>query len=151
ELARQSLGLLRALDDEWDGALGVEPVEWLVALPMAIPRDAELGPLVDVLDPDQAHEAEPELGALPGALLIREQGRVHPLRLAAALAARAGTVATAVEMLGIEVGGGRVTAVRTSDGDFRPGAVIFATGFAPAVPGLEALTVPQRWVKGHLV
>jgi glycine oxidase len=151
DLARNSLRLLRALDDEWDGALGVEPVEWLIALPQAIPLDTDLGRLVDVLDPDQAHEAEPELGALPGALLIREQGRVHPLRLAAALAARAGMVATGVEMLGIEVGGGYVTAVRTSHGDFHPGAVVLATGLAPVVPGLDELAVPQRWVKGHLL
>jgi glycine oxidase len=151
DFGRNSLRLLRKLDDEWDGALAVEPVEWLVALPQAIPLDADLGPLVDVLDPDQAHEAEPELGALLGALLIREQGRVHPLRLAAAFAARAGTVATGVEMLGIHMDGDRVTAVRTSHGDIHPGAVVLATGLAPELPGLDELRVPQRWVKGHLL
>jgi glycine oxidase len=151
DLGRSSLRLLRAVDDEWDGALGIQPIEWLVALPQAIPLDADLGPLVDVLDADQAHEAEPELGAVPGALLIREQGRVHPLRLAVALAARAGTVATGVEMLGIEVRGDRVTAIRTSHGDIQPGAVVFATGLAPELPGLDGLAVPQRWVKGHLL
>src|SRR5205807_824525 len=36
-LARTSLQLLRALDAEWDGAIGVEPLEWLVALPQALP------------------------------------------------------------------------------------------------------------------
>ncbi|HEY3095222.1 MAG TPA: FAD-dependent oxidoreductase [Acidimicrobiia bacterium] len=151
DLARQSLALLRALDDEWDRAVGVEAVDWLVALPQALPLDADLGPLVDVLDPGGAHAAEPELGAVPGALRIHHQGRVHPLRLAAALAARAGTVATGTEMQDIAVTGERVTAVRTSNGDFYAGAVVFATGLAPALPGLAALTVPQRWVKGHLL
>lgn len=151
ELGRRSLGLLRALDNEWDGALGVEPLEWLVALPRAIPLDADLGALVDVLDPDAARVAEPELGDVPGALRIREQGRVDPLHLAAALAARAGTVATGVEMLGASAAEGRVSAVHTTHGDFRPGAVVFATGLAPESPGLDALTVPQRRVKGHLL
>lgn len=150
-LARQSLDLLRALDDEWDGALGVEPLEWLVALPRALPLDADLGPLVDVLDPDDAHAAEPELGDVPGALRIRGQARVHPLRLTAALAARAGVVATGMEMIGVTADGGRITTVRTSHGDIHPGAVVFATGLAPALPDVAALAVPQRQVKGHLL
>jgi len=150
-LARTSLALLRALDAEWDGAIGVEPLEWLVALPQALPLDADLGALVDVLDPDGAHAIEPELGDVPGALRIQEQARVHPLRLAAALASRAGTVATGVEMLGVTAAGGRVTAVRTSHGDIHPGAVVFSTGLAPQLPELPAPAVPQRWVKGHLL
>lgn len=151
EFARHSLDLLRALDDEWDGSLGVEAVEWLVALPQSLPPDADLGPLVDVLDADAAHEAEPELGVVPGALRIRKQGRVHPLRLAAALAPRAGAVLTGVEMHGVVVAGNRVTAVRTSSGDVHPGAVVFATGLAPVLPELDGLALPQRWVKGHLL
>jgi glycine oxidase len=151
ELARDSLGLLRALDEEWEGAVGVEPVDWLVALPQAIPLDTDLGPLVDVLDADGARDAEPELGAVPGAVRIRGQARVHPLRLAAALAARAGTVATGIEMHDVAVTGNRVVAVRTSRGDFHPGAVVLATGLAPDLPGLHELKVPQRWVKGHLL
>jgi len=140
--------LLRVLDDEWGGAMGVEPLDWLVALPQALPPDAEL---VDVLDPHGAHAVEPELGDVPGALRIREQSRVHPLRLAAALAARAGVVATGVEMRGVTTSGGRVTAVRTSHGDIHPGAVVFATGLAPQLPELSAPAMPQRWVKGHLL
>ena len=150
-LARASLQLLRALDDEWDGAIGVETLDWLVALPQAVPLDAELGALVDVLDPDRAHAVEPELGDVPGALRIREQSRVHPLRLAAAFAARVGAAATGVEMRGVTTSGGRVIAVRTSHGDIHPGAVVFATGVAPKLPELPELAVPQRWVKGHLL
>jgi glycine oxidase len=150
-LARTSLHMLRALDDEWDGAIGVEPLDWLVVLPQALPPDAELGALVDVLDPDRAHAVEPELGDVPGALRIREQSRVHPLRLAAALAVRAGVVASGVEMRDAITAGGRVTAVRTSHGDIHPGAVVFATGVAPQLPELPGLAVPQRWVKGHLL
>jgi glycine oxidase len=151
DLGRRSLELVRALDDEWDGALAVEPLEWLVALPKAVAVGTNLGPLVDVLDADGARESEPALGDVPGALRIRGQGRVHPLRLAAALAGRAGMVATGVEMDGLTVEAGRVAAVRTSHGDFHPGEVVFATGLAPTLPDLPDLDVPQRWVKGHLL
>jgi glycine/D-amino acid oxidase-like deaminating enzyme len=150
-LARTSLQLLRLLDDEWDGAIAVQPLEWVVALPNAVPLETKLGPLVDVLDPDRAHAVEPELGDVPGALRIREQARVHPLRLAVALAGRAGAVATGVEMRGVTRDGGRIVTVRTSHGDIRPGSVVFATGSAPAAPEFPELAVPQRWVKGHLV
>jgi glycine oxidase len=150
-LAPTSLQLLRELDDEWGGAVGVEPVEWIVALPQALPIETDLGPLVDVLDPEDAHAAEPELGEVPGALRIRGQARVHPLTLAAALAARAGAVATGVEMLGVAGDDGRVTTVRTSHGDIHPGAVVFTTGLAPVLSDVPELAVPQRWVKGHLV
>jgi glycine oxidase len=150
-LARTSLQLLRALDYEWGGAIGVEPLEWLVALPQALPLEADLGPLVDVLDPDAARAAEPELGDVAGALHIRGQARVHPLLLAAALSARAGSAATGIEMLGVARDGSRVTTVRTSHGDIHPGTVVFATGLAPALAGVPELAVPQRWVKGHLL
>ena len=150
-LARTSLQLLRALDHEWEGTIGIEPIDWIVALPRPLPLDAELGALVDVLDPDGAHAVEPELGDVVGALRIREQARVHPLRLAAALAARAGEVATGVEMRGVATVGGRVTTVHTSHGDIHPGAVVFATGLAPQLAELPARDVPQRWVKGHLL
>jgi glycine oxidase len=150
-LARGSLDLLRTLDAEWDGAIGVEPLEWLVALPQELPLDTDLGQLVDVLDPAAAHRAEPELGDVRGALRIRGQARVHPLRLAAALAGHAGSVATGVEMVGVVTDHGRITTVRTSNGDVHPGAVVFATGLAPVLPDVPELTVPQRWVKGHLV
>ena len=120
-------------------------------MPRALPLDAELGALVDVLDPDGAHAVEPELGDVLGALRIREQARVHPLRLAAAFAAHTGVVATGVEMRGVATAGGRVTTVHTSHGDIHPGAVVFATGLAPQVAELPVPDVPQRWVKGHLL
>jgi glycine/D-amino acid oxidase-like deaminating enzyme len=72
---------------------------------------------------------------------------VHPLRLAAALARRAGSVATGVAMTDLEVGGGRIVRVRTTAGELHPGVVVFATGLAPE-PWVQ---LAQRLVKGHLV
>lgn len=147
-LGRAGLDHWHRLDDEWGGALGVEPVEWLAALPAAIPTDTDLGPAATVLDGEMAHEREPELGDVPGALLLHDQGRVNPLQAATTFATRAGTVATGVEMLGVTIDGGRITTVGTSHGDFHPGAVVFATGLAPPLPGLD---LEQQWVKGHLL
>ena len=147
-LARRSLEHWRTLDREWDGALGIEPLEWLAILPGEIPPGTDLGPTATVLDADGARALEPELGDVVGALHLHDQARVDPLRAAVAFAARGGTVATGVEMLGVSVRGGRVTSVGTTAGDIHPGAVVFATGLAPPVPGLA---VAQEWVKGHLL
>ncbi len=147
-LARHSLDLWRTLDEEWDGALGIEPLEWLAILPSEIPPGTDLGPTATVLDADGARALEPELGELAGALHLHDQARVDPLRAAVTFAGRGGTVATGVEMLGVSVRGGQVTSVGTTAGEIHPGAVVFATGLAPPVTGLA---VPQEWVKGHLL
>ena len=97
ELGRASFDLWRALDVEWSGALGVEPCGWLVALTDPIPAGVDLGSRVEVLDSDGAHAAEPELGEVAGGLLVKDQGRVHPLVAASAFAARVGSVGSGVE------------------------------------------------------
>jgi len=152
ELGRASFDLWRALDAEWNGALGVEPCGWLVALADPIPPGVDLGSRVAVFDADGAHAAEPELGEVAGGLLVKDQGRVHPLVAASAFAARVGSVGSGVEMLRVETSGGRVTTVHTPHGNVQPGAVVFATGLAPTVDGLviDELT-DQRWIKGHLL
>ncbi len=149
ELARRSLDRWRSLDAELDGALGVEPADWIIALPDAVPPGSPVGDRVEILDRDAAHALEPELGpGIGGALRIPDQGRVHPLVAASVFAKHAGQVACGVEVTGIDVASSRVTTVHTSAGDFEPGAVVFATGLAPDFLGIE---IPQRLVKGHLL
>jgi glycine oxidase len=145
-LGRASLDLYRRLDAEWNGALGVQPLDWLLPLPDLPAQQLDAG-AGEVLDADATRAVEPRLAPVPGALLLRDQARVHPLRTAAALAARAGTVATGVEMVGLETRRDRVVRVRTSHGDFEPGAVVLATGTVTHwdVP------ITQKLVKGHLV
>src|SRR2546425_794688 len=82
---------------------------------------------VELLPADTAVAVEPALGDPVAALLVHDQAHVNPLRVAAALARRAGTVATGVTMTAVEANGSR-TRVRTSAGDVSPGAVVFATG-----------------------
>jgi glycine/D-amino acid oxidase-like deaminating enzyme len=146
-LARSSLELYRRLDREWDGALGLR---WAPRLLLPEPPPAGLRPWpgVELLDRGQVAELEPALAPVAGpGLLAADQGQVHPLRLAAALAGRAGGVATGIAMTGAETAGDRIATVHTSAGELHPGVVVFATGLAP----LPWVRIPQRLVKGHLV
>jgi glycine/D-amino acid oxidase-like deaminating enzyme len=145
-LARASLALYRQLDQDWDRALGLERMAGLQLLPAGPPPGGPW-PGVELLDSDQVAELVPELVPMPAGLLAPDQARVHPLRLAAALARRAGSVATGVAMTDLQVAGGRIVRVRTTAGELHPGVVVFATGLAPE----PWVRVPQRLVKGHLV
>jgi glycine oxidase len=145
-LAQASLALYHQLDQDWDRALGLERMAGLQLLPEGPPPGGPW-PGVELLDRDQVAELVPELVPMPAGLLAHDQARVHPLRLAAALAHRAGSVATGVAMTDLEVAGGRIVRVRTTAGELHPGVVVFATGLAPE----PWVRVPQRLVKGHLV
>jgi glycine oxidase len=78
------------------------------------------------------------------------QARVNPLRALARLAAHLPSVSTGVSALRASVRDGRVDALDTSIGEFRPANVVFATGTPPRVEGL-ALEVPASEVKGHML
>jgi glycine/D-amino acid oxidase-like deaminating enzyme len=73
--------------------------------------------------------------------VIPAQSHADPLRMCAAFARRAGTIATGVEVTGVE----RDT-VHTTNGVVRPANVVFATGDVP-----DEAAVAQSWVKGHLI
>lgn len=84
---------------------------------------------------------------VPPDLRIPDQAHVDPLRLAAALARRAGTILTRTEAGYTLTSGGRVVSVRTGAGMVHPGAVVFATGVSPP----QAPGVCPETVKGHLI
>ena len=146
-LARSSLALYRQLEQDWDRALGLEWTAGLLLLPAGPPAGLRPWPGVELLDSGRVAELVPELVPMAAGLLAHDQARVHPLRLAAALARRAGSVATGVAMTGLEVSGRRILRVRTTAGELHPGVVVFATGLAPE----PWVRLPQRLVKGHLV
>jgi glycine oxidase len=146
-LAQASLALYRQLDQDWGRALGLEQTAGLLLLPEGPPRELQPWPGVELLDRQRVAELVPELVPMPAGLLAHDQARAHPLRLVAALARRAGAVATGVAMTDLEVAGGRIVRVHTTAGDLHAGVVVFATGLAPE-PWVQ---VPQRLVKGHLV
>ena len=147
-LGQASLARWRELDARWDGALGVRRLDGLVPLANPLPPSARSVPGLDVLDTDGVHAVEPNLAPFACGVLFTDQGQLHPLHAAAEHARRLGpaSVATGVEMLDARVVSGRVTAVDTTAGTFTAGAVVFATGNAPAIA-----RVPQRFVKGHLL
>jgi glycine oxidase len=153
-LARSSLAWYRELDESWSGALGLRSLDWLVLTPVLPPASFDPGPGNAVLSVDEVVAMEPALAGaaadalLSGAIHLTGQAHVHPLGLAAALARRAGVVATGVRVTDLSVAGDRVVGVSTSSaGTLSPGAVVFATGLAPE----RWVKVPQRWVKGHLI
>jgi glycine oxidase len=146
-LARSSLGRYRQLDQEWDGALGLRWLPSLLLLPEGPPGGLAAWPGVELLSADRIAELAPDLAPVAAGLLAHDQAQVHPLRLAAVLARRAGSVATGTAMVDAEVAGGRIVRVRTTTGDLWPGMVVFATGLAPE----RWVRLPQRLVKGHLV
>ncbi|GAA4245961.1 glycine oxidase ThiO [Dactylosporangium darangshiense] len=143
---RRSRDLYRELDAEWGGAIGAWATRWLDI------RPAEQIPagVWRRLDADEVRELEPDVRVPDGAAaaLVEGQLAVNPQRLAAALARRAGQVATGVGLLGVSEQGGRVCTVHTTAGDFSPGALVVATGLLPR-PWHRL--VPQRWIKGHML
>lgn len=145
---RRSLALTRRLDADWEGAIGLQPIDCLLA-----GRHPEEAPLaldapVEVLGSEALAEREPFVRGVERATLVRDQARVQPLRFAAALASRAGTVATGLAVRSPEMSGEQVVRLGTPAGAISPGAVVFATGAAPDVPGFP---VAPTHVKGHLI
>jgi glycine/D-amino acid oxidase-like deaminating enzyme len=147
QLARASLTLYRELDEHWDGVLKLRWAPRLILLPDGPPPSPEPWPGARLLGAEQVTELEPDLAGVPTALLTNDQAQVNPLRLAAMLARRAGSVATGIAMTSLQITGGRVVRVRTTTGDLHPGAVVLATGVAPE----PWVRLPQRLVKGHLL
>ena len=143
---RRSRQLYRDLDAEWGGAIGAWPTRWLDVRP----EDDIPAGVWRRLDAAEVRELEPDVRLPDGAaaLLVEGQLSVNPVRLAAALARRAGQVATGVGLLGVSVQGERVCTVHTTAGDFEPGALVVATGLLPR-PWHQV--VPQKWVKGHML
>jgi glycine/D-amino acid oxidase-like deaminating enzyme len=147
DLAWESLRLYRELEEEWDGALGLRPLDWLIVSPDRIAPGAIEAEGVTVLDAGDARAAEPGLfPEIAGAISVPGQSWVQPLRLAVELARRAGNVTSGVTMTEMESSGSRISRIRTTRGDVSPGAVVLATGNAP--PGIP---VPTVAVKGHLL
>jgi glycine/D-amino acid oxidase-like deaminating enzyme len=147
EFARASLARYEALADEAGPDLRLRWLDWLLVGPETVGPALAALPGLQRLDADDVRRLVPALGIeTSGLLLPRGQAHLNPQRLAAVLAARGGSAATGVEYRSLRVAGGRAVAVHTSHGDLHPGAVVLATGLAPA----ELLPLPQLRVKGHL-
>lgn len=147
-LARTSLALYRQLDEEWGGEFELRWGSRLILSDVNRPSGTQTwGPGVEILTRDQVAELVPELASPRTGVLARGQAQVHPLRLAAALARRAGVVATGIRVHRPVTAGRRIVRVPTTAGDLHPGVVVVATGVAPE----PWVSLPQRRIKGHLI
>jgi glycine oxidase len=90
------------------------------------------------------------VGLMPTEWQGQAQARVNPLRAITRLMWGIPGAATGVEVTSVACADGRVAAVSTSAGTFRPRQVVFATGTPPRIEGL-ALELPSSEVKGHLL
>jgi glycine/D-amino acid oxidase-like deaminating enzyme len=165
ELLRRGLEGWRELHELARGGVGLVELDWLlldehapgpaarssVGPPPAVPPAPAPGvpPGAERLDRDDVRRLVPGLAAEGGGLLLPRQGRLDPLAALARLAEEV-RVATGVRAGAVSVRAGRVVAVETTAGRVSPGAVVFATGAPPALPGLD-LELPADAVRGHLV
>jgi glycine oxidase len=159
---RRSRDLYRQWDHAWGGAIGLWPTRWLNLFPAGAgplvsrsspaapssPHTLELPRELQQVTVDEVAELEPDVRVPDGgtAVLVEGQLGVNPQRLVAVLAGHAGTVATGVRMLDVTARGDRIVTVRTTAGDFTPGAVVMATGLPP-----KPWETRQRWIKGHMI
>ena len=142
-LAERGLELHREIAEEWD--TGLHTIDSLAEIPPGITPPKSLDRAgARIVDGATAREIEPEFGEVEQALHIPDQGSIRPLGFAAALAGRAGTVVTGVEVHDVDTADGRVVRVTTSHGDVEPGAVVFCTGTS------DLLSIPQLRIKGHM-
>jgi len=146
DLARKSLVLWRELEHRY--GVGVIDLDWIALEP----HPPEFWPpaSAEALTAREVAAMVPGLARPSAGLRLPDQGRVNPLLALARLSTSIQGVATGVTVTGVITRRGRITEVATSAGSLMPGVVIFATGGAPALPGLD-LDLPGRAIKGHLL
>jgi glycine oxidase len=149
ELARSSLDLWRELEQTVPGAVGLIELDW-IGPPPDPGGSGRLQPEAEPLDASQMANLVPGLAHPVPGVLIRRQARVNPLRALAGLAGVVPSIATSTAATSVTVKGNRLVAVSTTAGDIRPGAVVFAMGTPPSLPGLATGLTASR-VKGHLL
>jgi D-hydroxyproline dehydrogenase subunit beta len=133
------------------GALIVhrDPATW-AAEPERVRR---LGVEARLVEGDEVRAMEPELtGAVEGASFFPGDLQCAPRAIARALARELPRVHTGTEAHGVELAGGRVTALRTSAGALPCAAVVIAAGAWSRAPAEAAGAVlPLEPRKGQLV
>ena len=157
-LTSASLSLYEELAEQFDfdrsRAGSLELIENPDALPAAAQRAAAIraaGSSAEMLDETQLREAEPALAdGVPGAILLGEDGHVHPAKLAAAWVRRirsaGGRVCANVEVVGL----GRP--LETSQGSIEaPHVVVAAGAWTPLVTRALGWTPPIRPIRGSLL
>jgi glycine oxidase len=149
-LARTSIGLWWELQEGTEGGVGIKPFDSVKVEPLVPELAASLPASAERLTAEQIAELIPGLSWSAPGIRIPRQARMNPLRAVASLSKRLPAVATGVTALGVNVQGDHLVSVQTSAGEISPGAVVFATGTPPQLPGL-AIDVPYGALKGHIL
>ncbi len=108
-----------------------------------------------VLDADALRAKVPNLrGGVAGGLLFAEDARVNPAKFVTGLAglaeAAGATFLERTEAIGFATSRGRITAVETTKGEFRPAQVVLAAGaWSPGVVRDLRLKLPIQAAKGY--
>jgi glycine oxidase len=112
----------------------------------------ELGLDAEWLTPSRCRELEPGLSPrIAGGILAPQDGQAEPRAVTRALAAAVDELALGVEVEWIEHDGGRVTGVRTSDGNIGCDQVVLACGAWSAELAPDGQGPPVRPVKGQIL
>jgi glycine oxidase len=151
-LGKASIGLWWELQETWPAGVGITPYDSIKLEPFTPELAANMPASAERLTVEQVKQLVPGLSYAPAGVRIPNQARMNPLRAVSRLARGlgSGTVNTGVAALGAAVQGERVISVSTSAGAISPGAVIFATGGPPSLPGLP-LDIPHGALKGHIL
>ena len=150
EVARLSLERWRHLEADIPGGLGLVEQDWFGLAPHPEGFVADPPAAATWLELSQVERLIPDLTVQAGAAMIERQARLNPQRAVARLARQLPHVATWVAATAVTTTGRRITAVASTAGTFRPGAVVFCTGSPPQIDGLD-LFVPADLIKGHLL
>jgi glycine oxidase len=143
------IGLTRWRQLEATESVGLQELAWLGLAPHPPAFLADPSPAVRWLDTEQVQQLVPGLTPPTTGALIPHQARVNPVRALIRLAARIPQIATGCPATAVTVKAGRLHSVTTAAGEITPGAVVFATGLPPRLPGLP-LHLPASAVKGHM-
>jgi D-hydroxyproline dehydrogenase subunit beta len=118
-----------------------------------VARLAASGARGELLDARRVRQVEPQLtGAVQGASFFPGDLQCDPRAIARALAREVPRVETGVEVLGVELVGGRVAALRTSAGRLACGAAVIAAGpWSRDLAEAAGVALPLEPRKGQLV
>jgi glycine oxidase len=147
DLGRISLTRWRELDATED--VGLQEIAWLGLAPHPAAFLADPSPAVQWLSVTEVQRHVPGLTLPSTGALIPHQARINPVRALLKLATRIPQIATGCPAIAVTLKAGRIHSVTTTAGEITPGAVVFATGLPPQIPGLP-LNLPATAVKGHL-
>jgi glycine/D-amino acid oxidase-like deaminating enzyme len=166
KLALESAGYFPQLADELEvdieyhqsgGMILIENEDQYRIIASSVEKQRAAGLQVDLLDTRQARTLEPALTeAVIGAAYCPTDAQVNPMRLTLALLHGARNLGARLfsrtAVVGLQQASGRVTAVKTVQGDIRTDVVVNAAGvYAPQIGEMAGVKVAIRPRRGQLM